>query len=91
MRISSRFRCNSSPSFPEWIAIATAFGCSAGGTKGIIDLLKAWVEERKGRCVRLRSGNSEVEIKGGVSKKQIEEATRAIEDLQSAKCRLIEP
>ncbi len=47
--------------------------CSAGGTKLLVELLKAYVDERKGRKIRIKRGEFELEINGGTPQKQIEE------------------
>jgi hypothetical protein len=47
---------------------------SAGGAiKVIVELIKAWVEDRKGRKIRLKKHDFELEIQGGMADKEIEE------------------
>lgn len=54
--------------------ISTSLGlaCAAGGYKILIDLIKAWVEERKGRVIKIKYGDAELEIRGGVKKADAE-------------------
>jgi hypothetical protein len=54
--------------------------CAAGGSKAFLSLLKAWVEERKGRRVVVEHKGSRIEIQGGVSKKQVKELVRVFEE-----------
>ena len=49
------------------ISIPVGLVCLYGASRMFIDLLKAWVEERKGRKIRIRYGQTEIEIQGGVS------------------------
>ena len=54
--------------------------CTAGGAKIFVDFLKVWIEERKGRLIRIKKGDVEVELQGAVNVTQIQ---RAIELLES--------
>ena len=38
----------------RWVGAGLAFGCAAGGSKALLDLLKLWVEERKGRRIKIK-------------------------------------
>jgi hypothetical protein len=50
---------------------------SAGGAiKIIVELIKSWVEDRKGRKIRLKKGDFELEIQGGMSQKEIEKRVK---------------
>jgi hypothetical protein len=72
------------------ICYAIAMGCAAGGTKALIDLLKAWVEERKGRRIKIKQGEVEIEIQGGMSQKRIKEMVDMFE-AKFGKSRIIQP
>jgi hypothetical protein len=54
--------------------------CAAGGLKWFIDLLKIWVEERKGRKIKIKHGNNELEIVGGVSEQQLKKVALFFEE-----------
>jgi len=69
----------------EWAwaqAFATAITaiCAAGGTKMVIELLKAWVEERKGRRIRIKKGDYEIEVQGGMTKAQVDQLIKTFEE-----------
>jgi hypothetical protein len=54
------------------ISNSIAVVCAAGASKAFIELLKLWVNERKSRSIKIKEGNDEIEIKGGMSEKKIE-------------------
>jgi hypothetical protein len=62
-------------------AMATAIAsiCAAGGIKMFVELLKAWVEERKGRKIRIKRGDLEIEVQGGVTKAQVDQLIKTFE------------
>jgi hypothetical protein len=72
------------------ISVPIAIVCAAGASKAFIDLLRTWVEERKGRRIKIKRGDIEVEIQGGVSAKDIERVTEIFEE-QFGKSRILEP
>ena len=61
------------------LAVPIAIVCSAGASRSFLELIKAWVEERKGREIRIKHGDSEVVIKGGVSDRDFERAVALFE------------
>src|SRR5947207_6993746 len=44
---------------------------AAGGVKSLVDLMKIWVEERKGRRVEMKRGEIAIVIQGGVSRREL--------------------
>jgi biopolymer transport protein ExbD len=46
---------------------------TAGAAKLVIELIRSWVKDREGRKIKIKSGDYELEIEGGVSNKQIED------------------
>jgi hypothetical protein len=63
----------------EEIGQILAIVCAAGGSKALIDLLRAWVEERSGRKIRIKRGDVELEIQGRMSEKRIQEIINTFE------------
>jgi hypothetical protein len=48
-----------------------SFICATGGAAKVLSFIQAWVEERKGRFIRIKNEHGEIEIRGGVSEEQI--------------------
>jgi hypothetical protein len=63
------------PVEPFLSAIATGIGlaCSAGGTAMLADMLKTWVERKKGRKIRIKRADVELEIEGSVTRQELEQ------------------
>jgi hypothetical protein len=63
------------PIEPFLTSIATGIGviCSAGGTAIFVDILKTWVEGKKGRRIKIKKGDFEIEIEGFVTPKEMEQ------------------
>jgi hypothetical protein len=63
------------PIEPFLSSIATGIGlvCSAGGTAMLINILKTWVEGKKGRRIKIKKDDFEIEIEGFVSQKELEQ------------------
>jgi len=63
------------PIEPFLSSIATGIGlvCSAGGTALLVDTIKTWVERKKGRRIRIKRGDVEVEIEGSVTQQELEQ------------------
>ena len=74
----------------EQMGTSIALICAAGGTRALISLLKAWVDERRGRTLRVKQGDSELEIQGGMSLSQIEQLV-AIFEKTFGKSKIIKP
>lgn len=53
--------------------------CSLGASKAFINLLKIWVEERKGREITIKRGELKIVIKGGVTQKQLNQVIEIFE------------
>jgi hypothetical protein len=64
--------------------VATALS-AAGGIAGFVGLIKAWVDDRNGRKIRIKQGDFEVEFQGGISQDEIE---RRIADARKIKQQL---
>lgn len=64
--------------------------CAAGGAKMFIEILKVWLEERKGRRVKIKKGDIELEIQGGVSKEQVEQIIMLL-DVRLTPSKIIQP
>ena len=60
----------------DYIAII----CAAGGVKWFLNLLKTWVEERKGRKIIITIGSTELEIFGGISEKKLKRVISLFEE-----------
>ena len=60
--------------------VIVAIVCAAGGSKAFSDHLKTWVEERSGRKIRIRKGDIELEIQGGISEKKLKETIELFEE-----------
>lgn len=61
------------------ISMPLTLACAAGGAKVLVDLLKLWVEDRKGRKVTIRHGDDEIELAGGMSDHDLERAVKLFE------------
>jgi len=53
--------------------------CAAGGSTAFLTLLKAWVEERKGRKIVIKKNGTRLELHGGVSKAKLKEVIELFE------------
>ena len=47
--------------------------CAAGGSTAFLTLLKAWVEERKGRKIVIKKEGTQLEVHGGVSNDKLKQ------------------
>ena len=74
----------------QGISLPIAIACASGASKAFIDLLKTWVEERKGHTIRIRRGNCEIELTGGVTDNDVQRAVDLFED-RFGKSRIIVP
>jgi hypothetical protein len=56
-------------------SIGTGIGlvCGAGGSALLAELLKTWIEGKRGRSIKIRRGDVELEIQGVVRKRELEE------------------
>ena len=56
-------------------SIGTGIGlvCGAGGSALLAELLKTWIEGKRGRSIKIRKGDVELEIQGVVRKRELEE------------------
>ena len=63
------------PVEPFLNSIAAGIGviCSAGGTAVLVDVLKTWVEGKKGRRIKIKKDDFEMEIEGFVTQKELEQ------------------
>lgn len=61
------------------VSIPVAIACAAGGCRAFIELVKIWAEEKKGRRIKFRKGDIELEIQGGVDQKSIEKLINMFE------------
>ena len=68
-----------SSSILDHIPLYLITACIAGGSRVLIQLIRAWVEERKSRIVRIKLGSAEFDIGGGISKEQIDKIVQLIE------------
>jgi hypothetical protein len=60
--------------------------CSAAAaTKVIIEFIKAWVEDRKGRVIKIKEGDVELELHGGMNQTEIEERIKTFRELLKEK------
>jgi hypothetical protein len=50
--------------------------CAAGGCKVVVELLRIWAQERKGRILRIRQGDPELELRGGLRNEDVEAIVR---------------
>ena len=60
------------------ISAPIAIACAAGGCKALVELLKTWVEDRKGRRIKIKIGDAEIEIQGGIDHAQIEQISELL-------------
>lgn len=54
--------------------------CAAGGSTAFLSLLKAWVEERKGRKIVIMKEGKQLELHGGVSRRRLKEVIELFEN-----------
>ena len=56
-------------------SIGTGIGlvCGAGGSALLAELLKTWIEAKRGRSIKIRKGDVELEIHGVIRKRDLEE------------------
>ena len=54
--------------------------CAAGGSKAFMDLLKSWVEKSRSRKIKIKKGDIELEIQGGISEKKLKETIELFEE-----------
>jgi hypothetical protein len=64
---------------------------AAGSAKSFIELLNVWVVERKGRKIRLKLGDVEIAIQGGISRGEIEKAACLLERISPSQSKIIRP
>jgi len=62
------------------VTVPLSIVCAAGGARALIDLLRVWVEERKGRCITFKYKDIEITLKGGVSTEDVERIVRLFEE-----------
>ena len=74
----------------QGVSLPIGLLCAAGGTKAFIELLKCWVEERKGRKIRIKRGDDEIVIEGGVNRRDVDHAIRLLET-RFGKSKIIRP
>ncbi len=67
----------------EEVITAVTVITAAGGMKMLLEIVKLWVEERKGRKLKLKSKDVELELHGGMSKKEKEQSIKLFEKLTS--------
>jgi|SRR5579859_3531662 len=56
--------------------------CALGGAKIIVNLIRLWVEERKGRKVHIRKGDIEIALEGTPSKTALDQVLNLLETCQ---------
>jgi hypothetical protein len=59
-------------------------------SKVLLDLIKIWVEEKKGRRIKIKKGDVELEIAGGMSAAEIQKILDLFEE-KFGKSRIIQP
>jgi hypothetical protein len=64
----------------HWLSEPLTVAFAAGGIKLLLELFKTWVEDRKGRKIRIKKGDIEIDLEGGVSKEQVEQALKILEE-----------
>jgi hypothetical protein len=57
----------------QHITTPLALACAAGGCRVLVELLRSWVEERKGRVLKIKQGQVELEIHGALTEAQVQE------------------
>jgi hypothetical protein len=81
---------------PSWDSILSSISesiaivCAVGGSKALIGLLKSWVEERGGRKIRIKKGDIELEVQGGVSESHVKKLVQIFEE-KFEESRIIKP
>jgi hypothetical protein len=68
-----------SPDAIDGLSASIAAACVYGASKYFVEILKIWVDERKGRKLRIIKGDKEIHIEGGVTKKKVKEIIRLID------------
>ena len=63
----SKLKYMPNPWPPSTIEILLICACTRAAAPPVIELIKAWIEERKARKIRIKNGEFEIEIQGGVS------------------------
>lgn len=83
------------PWFPKNINNLVWVLCCIPLSKMFLELVKSWVEERKGRSIRVKNGDVEIEIKGGMSTRRINKLFELIrhhrEEMQNDDIKIILP
>jgi hypothetical protein len=68
---------------------------AAGSLKVILTILKLWIEERKGRRIKIKKGDFELELQGTMSKKEIDAKIKtfmdAVKDIEGEKVKILLP
>ena len=64
--------------------------CAAGGGTAFLGLLKAWVEERKGRKIVIKKKGTQLELHSGVSKSKLKEVIELF-DSSFQKSKILKP
>lgn len=59
--------------------VPLALACFAGASKVLLEAIKLWVEDRKGRIVLIQCGDVKVEFRAGISPKDFERALAIFE------------
>jgi hypothetical protein len=63
------------------IAAVTAILSTAGGMKMLLEMVKLWVESRKERRIKLKTGDIELELQGSMSQKEIQSKIQLFREL----------
>jgi hypothetical protein len=80
---------------PTDITTLLACACAYKTVRAVIELIKLWVDERKARKIRIKNGNIEIEIQGGMSasaiKKRFDEFRRLTKELSEDDIKIVLP
>ena len=80
---------------PTDITTLLACACAYKTVRAVFELIKLWVDERKARKIKIKNGNIEIEIQGGMSardiKKRFDEFRRLTKELSEDDIKIILP
>lgn len=80
---------------PTDITTLLACACAYKTVSAVFELIKLWVDERKARKIKIKNGNVEIEIQGGMSaraiKKRFDEFRRLTKELSEDDTKIILP
>jgi hypothetical protein len=80
---------------PSDIMQLLTIACVYPAGKAVFELIKVWIDDRKARKIRIKNGDIEIEIQGGITtrdlKKKLDEFRRLTKELSEDDIKIILP